>query len=294
MKRRAAIAMLLAGGGAGLALLSGCSALIAFNAIVPKDQGVLRVIENSPYGSDPRQTLDIYRPMTGGRDLPMIVFFYGGSWNSGSKDGYAWVGRALAARGFVVVIPNYRLVPKVRYPAFIEDGAAAIGLALRIAEPLGADPNRIVIAGHSAGAYNAAMLAYDERWLGKDRARVRGFIGLAGPYDFLPLDGPAVRAAFAQTADLQSTQPVAYVDRRDPPAFLGVAGDDRVVKAKNAINFGRKLKAAGVAVEVKTYPGVGHAGLVTAIAKPFRGRADVLDDMTRFAAQVTAKTPAAN
>lgn len=287
MRRRSVIALLMAGTGAGALALTGCTPLTAFNAVIPKDNGVIKLIDNAAYGPDPRQRLDIYRPMTPNRHLPMIVFFYGGSWNSGDKDGYAWVGRALAARGYVVVIPNYRLVPQVRYPAFIEDGAAAIGLAIRIAESIGADPNWIIIAGHSAGAYNGAMLAYDERWLGKDRARVHGFIGLAGPYDFLPLDGPAVTAAFASARNLKSTQPVEYADRRDPPAFLAVAGEDRTVHPRNAANFARKLKAAGVPVEVKTYPKVGHAGLVTAIAKPFRGRASVLNDMVEFAARVS-------
>lgn len=288
MKRRSAIGLLLAGAGASALALSGCTPLTAFNAIVPKDRGVIRILTDSPYGPDPRQRLDIYRPMSPARDLPIIVFFYGGSWNSGSKDGYAWVGRALAARGFVVAIPDYRLVPQVRYPAFLHDSAEAVRLVARIAGSLGADPDRIVIAGHSAGAYNGAMLAYDERWLGADRARVRGFIGLAGPYDFLPLDGPATRAAFGSAGNLSATQPIEYADRRDPPAFLAFGSEDRTVHPKNTINFARKLEAVGVAVERRTYPKVGHAGLVTAIAKPFRGRAGVLEDVAGFARTVTA------
>jgi acetyl esterase/lipase len=289
MRRRDLLAVLAAGSTAGLALLSGCSLLSAFNAIVPQDNGVARVISDAAYGPDPRQRVDVYRPVSPARDLPIIVFFYGGSWNSGDKSGYSWVGRALAARGFVVAIPNYRLVPKVRYPAFVEDGASAVRLIIRIAESLGGDSNRIILAGHSAGAYNAAMLAYDEQWLGRDRARVRGFIGLAGPYDFLPLDGPAVEAAFAGAADLKATQPIEHVDRNDPPAFLGIASEDRTIHPKNAINFGGKLRAASVPVEIKSYPRVGHAGLVTAIAKPLRGRANVLNDIAEFARAESAE-----
>lgn len=281
MRRRTAIALLSAG--AGLFTLSACSRLTAFNAVIPKDNGVARVVASAAYGPDPRQRVDIYRPASPARDLPIIIFFYGGSWNSGDKAGYSWVGRALAARGFVVAIPDYRLVPRVRYPAFVEDSAAAVALVTRMAGKLGADPDRIVLVGHSAGAYNAAMLAYDGRWLGRERTRVKGFIGLAGPYDFLPLDGPEVRAAFGEAPDLRATQPVAYVDRNDPPAFLGVAGKDRTIGLKNAISLERKLEVAGVPVELKTYPDVGHVGIVTAIAKPLRGRASVLEDIVRFA-----------
>lgn len=268
--------------------VNGCSPLAAFNALVPKDSGVIRVITDSPFGRDPRQRLDIYRPMTDATNLPIVVFFYGGSWNSGTKTGYSWVGRALAARGFVVVIPDYRLVPKERYPGFVEDGAGAVELAVRLARTVGGDPSRIVLSGHSAGAYIAAMLAYDDRWLGANKSRIRGFAGLAGPYDFLPLSGAAIRAAFAGTTDLDKTQPINFAGEGDPPAFLATAADDRTVDWKNSDNLEARLKAVGVKVERKRYPGIGHAGLVTAIARPLRGRAPVLDDLAAWIQAVTA------
>lgn len=287
MKRRGVIAWLLAG--AGAAGLAACSPLTAFNALVPKDRGIVRAVVDAPYGRNPRQKLDIYRPRGSARDLPIIVFFYGGSWNSGTKAGYAWVGRALAAKGFVVAIPDYRLVPQARYPAFIEDGAGAVALVSRIAGSVGGDANRIVLAGHSAGAYNAALLAYDQRWLGKDHARIKGFIGLAGPYDFLPLSGVDITAAFQGTRYLANTQPVNFVDSGDPPAFLATGRDDRTVRGRNSDSLAAKLRAAGVEVVRKDYAGVGHAGLVTALAKPLRGRAGVLDDMAAFARDVTER-----
>ncbi|MEO6433784.1 MAG: alpha/beta hydrolase [Sphingomicrobium sp.] len=286
MKRYSAFAALLAGVVAtGMAA---CSPLTAFNALVPKDRGVVRALVDSPYGSDPRQTLDIYRPSGAAAGLPIIVFFYGGSWNSGTKNGYAWLGRALAARGFVVAIPNYRLVPQAPFPAFIEDGAAAVALVRQIAGKVGGDPARIVLAGHSAGAYNAAMLAYDQRWLGADHRSVKGFIGLAGPYDFLPFKGADIEAAFKGRGDPKATQPVNFIDPGDPPAFLATGSEDRTVHRRNSNALAARLKAAGITAVRKDYPGVGHAGLVTAIAKPLRGRASVLDDMTAFATQVTA------
>lgn len=270
------------------ALLNGCSALGAFNALVPKDKGVVQAISDATFGESPRQRLDIYRPTTPDRNLPIIIFFHGGSWNSGSKDGYAWLGRALAAPGFVVVVPNYRLTDDAPYPAFLQDNVAAVRFAIRNAESVGGDPRRIVLAGHSAGAYNAAVLAYDERWLGADRAHVKGFIGLAGPYDFLPFDTPVTQRVFGWAPDLPGTQPVNHVDRRDPPAFIGVAGKDGTVHPKNGNAMTRKLRVAGVPVERVDYPDVGHVGILTAIAKPLRNRASVLEDISRFAHQVTS------
>jgi acetyl esterase/lipase len=265
-----------------------CSPLSLFDALVPKDPGVQLVAKDVAFGSGPRQRMDVYRPRTtSSAALPIIVFIYGGSWQSGSKSGYSFVGRALAGRGFVVAIPDYRPVPQVRYPVFLQDNAAAVEWVIAHAHELGGDPHRIILSGHSAGAYNAAMLALDPRWLGKDRSRVRGLIGLAGPYDFLPLKGDIVQQAFGGVADPASTQPVRYVQPGDPPAFLATGAKDDFVRPRNSDSLAARLRSAGVPVERKTYPGVGHVGLLTAIAKPLRGRASVLDDMAAFAKTVT-------
>lgn len=205
-------------------LTAGCSPLGMFDTLVPKDRGTAKVASAVAYGSEPRQMLDVYAPHSdqiGGR--PVIVFFYGGSWNSGTRSGYAFVGRALAAQGFLVVIPDYRLVPAVRYPAFIEDGAAAVRWAKAHVADFGGDPARIVLMGHSAGAYIAAMLAVDDRWLKEDRRAVRGFVGLAGPYDFAPFDVEASRAAFGAWPRPNETQPVIWAGAGDPPAQIGRA-----------------------------------------------------------------------
>ena len=272
---------------APMLVVAGCTPLGAFDAFVPKDPNVVVVAHDVAYGSDPRQKVDVYRPRASAQPLPVIVFFYGGSWNSGSKSGYSFVGRALASRGFMVAIPDYRLVPKVRYPAFLQDGAAAIHWIEGHARKLGGDPNRLVIAGHSAGAYNAAMLAYDRRWLGVDQANVRGFIGLAGPYDFLPFTGSVAREAFRGTEDLASTQPVSFVKKGSPPAFLATGGKDRTVLPRNSDSLATRLTAVGSPIIRRNYPNVGHVGILTAIARPLRGRASVLDDMAMFARDVT-------
>ena len=278
-----------------LALLPACSPLKSFNALVPKDGGVALAARDAAYGSSPRQTLDVYAPRApSAGPRPVIVFIYGGSWASGTKDGYGFAARALAAGGFVVAVPDYRLVPQVRYPAFIEDGAAAVRWVRANAARLNADPDRIVLMGHSAGAYNAAMLSLDARYLGADRAGVRGFVGLAGPYDFLPLDGPITRAAFGGAADLPATQPVNAASADDPPALLLHGADDNTVFSRNSQALARRLNAVGVRADAVVYPYLGHVGIVTALSTPFRGRAPVLADALRFAREVTDAPTAAS
>lgn len=273
-----------------IALLGGCSALGAFDAIVAKDTGVTTVASNQPFGPDKRQRVDVYAPRDtpASARLPVIVFFYGGSWNSGDKSSYDFTGRALAAQGFVVAIPNYRLLPKHPYPTFLQDSAAAVHWVRANAARLGGDPDRIVLAGHSAGAYNAAMLAFDPQWLDGDRQAVKGFAGLAGPYAFLPLDTQVTIDTFGKVADLPSTQPVHFASKDDPPALLMAGGKDQLVFASNSVGMAMALSEAGVPVETRVYDELGHVGIMSALAKPFRGKGPVLADLTAFARRVTA------
>ena len=213
-------------------------------------------------------------------DFPVIVFIHGGSWQDGNKDGYFFVGRALTSRGFVVAIPNYRLVPEVRYPSFLEDNAAAVTWVIEYIAQYGGDPSQIVLVGHSAGAYNAAMLALDERWLGSGRQNVRGFVGLAGPYDFLPLDGPITQAAFSNEENLDMTQPFSFATTDDPPVLLLHGADDTTVYSCNSETLRDRLTQACANVRTEIYPDLGHVGILTALSRPFRGEAPVLDDTT--------------
>lgn len=268
-------------------LVAACSPLNLLDTLVPKDGGTAKVATAVSYGSVPRQMLDIYAPRPRALDRrPVIVFFYGGSWNSGSRTGYAFVGRALAAQGFVVVIPDYRLVPEVRYPAFVEDGAAAVRWTEAHVADFGGDPARIVLMGHSAGAYIAAMLAVDDRWLKNDRKAVRGFVGLAGPYDFAPFDVDASRAAFGAWPRPSDTQPVTWAGTGDPPALLLVGADDTTVRPRNSEALRARLRDGGVSVDLRSYPKTGHVGLLLALARPFRGKASVLQDVANFARKV--------
>ncbi len=273
-------------------LLAGCGSLGTFNLLVPRDRGGRRIVADAAYGRAGRQRLDVYAPLDAPRPAPVIVFIYGGSWDSGTKSEYAFVGAAFAAQGFVTVVPDYRLVPSVRFPGFIEDCAAAVRwVAEHIAEH-GGDPNRIVFVGHSAGAYNAMMLALDAHYLrdaGVDASRVRGVAGLAGPYDFFPFDVDSTRNAFGQAPDPQLTQPVHFARGDAPPLLLLWGEADTTVGPRNLQNLERAVRAAGGTVETKTYPGVTHVGIMLALSRPLRERAPTLADVTGFARRVSAR-----
>lgn len=268
----------------GGSLTAACTPLSLFATLSPKDPAS-HVARGQAYGAAPRQRLDVYAPRRGPTPAPVAVFFYGGSWDSGRRQDYNWVGRALASRGFLTIVADYRVYPEVRYPGFLDDGAQAVAWASRNAGRLGGDGRRLVLVGHSAGAYNAVMLALDGRYLssaGVDPKSVRAMAGLSGPYDFLPIRSEITERIFGGVDDLPATQPLAYVRPGSPPAFLATGAADDMVWPSNTVALASKLREAGVPVEERHYEGVDHANMVLALSRPLRGRAPVLDEMTGF------------
>jgi len=250
-----------------------------------------RMTSDIAYAPGARRSLDVYRPTSSGESAPVVVFFYGGNWQDGEKSTYRFLGAALASRGLVAVVPDYRVYPEVRFPGFVEDGARAVRWAHDHAAEFGGDPRRIVLMGHSAGAYIAAMLTYDRRWLaavGLDRDRdVRGLVGLAGPYDFLPLRKPVFKAIFGPDDRLATTQPINFVEGGAPPAFLATGRDDDIVDPGNTTRLGRRICEKNGAATVRIYDGIGHRLLIGAFAAPLRGLAPVLRDTVTFIGKVT-------
>lgn len=217
-----------------------------------------------------------------------MVFFYGGAWNSGSRTHYAFAARALAAMGYMVVVPDYRLVPEIEYPAFVKDCAAAIAWVSDHIAAYGGDPGRLVLAGHSAGAYNAACLALDPRWLGPElRNAIVGLIGLSGPYDFYPFDGPISQRVFGKADNPRQTQPINHVGPDAVPMLLVSGGRDRLVLPRNSVNLSAALQAFGVPATLRLYPRLGHAGILFCLSLPLRWMAPVLKDCRAFLAEVT-------
>ncbi|GAU85818.1 alpha/beta hydrolase [Bosea sp. BIWAKO-01] len=270
--RRALVPLLTA------AALPGCAAL--------RPGALTEDARDIPYGRHPRQRMDIYVPQGGGTARPVIFFIHGGSWATGEKETYAFVGDAFSARGFVTVIADYRLVPEVRFPAFIEDGARALRVVHDTITRYGGAPQRIELVGHSAGAYNAMMLALDRRYLaaaGLSPSAIRSAVGLSGPYDFLPLVIDVTRAAFGNARDPAQTQPISFARRDAPPIFLATGSDDTTVPPRNSKQLADALTKAGAkTVALKIYPGLGHADTIAAMSVALRWRAPVLDDVVGF------------
>jgi len=286
------LAFAAAGLSALVLTLAACSPLTLLNATVPA--GTHADTLDVPYGPDPRQRLDIYRPVepapAGG--YPVVVFFYGGSWNRGERADYRFVGEALASRGIVAVLADYRLYPQVRYPGFLEDCARALAFTLDEAGHYGGDARRVFVAGHSAGAYNAAMLALDRRWLaarGHVPEELAGWIGLAGPYDFLPIGNPEVKPVFNDPDYPPGSQPIQHAGAAAPRSFLAAARSDALVDpVRNTEGLAARLRQQGVPVSLKLYDHVNHLTLAGAFARPLRPLAPVLDDMAGFVLETPA------
>ena len=263
MRQRRATAILAA----LLALLAGgCTRValgIANGGIAPPDATVT-------YAPAHGLRLDVYRPATA-EAAPVVVFFYGGGWTSGARDDYRFVGRRLSEAGIVAMVADYRLFPQATFPGFVEDGAAAVAWARAHAADYGGDPARVFVAGHSAGAQIAALLATDPRYLRAQGLRPRdlaGVIGLSGPYDFVIDD--ALAPIFGDRARWPEAQPLAHVDGDESP-FLLVHGDaDRRVEARDSRQLAAALQALGEPATLLMLEDAGHTAPLVALYAPSR------------------------
>lgn len=261
--------------------LVGCSPAGMVNALVPRDG--YTVVQDLAYGDGPRHRLDLYLPEKPG-PAPVVVFFYGGSWQAGARGDFRFVGQALADRGYVVAIPDYRLYPEVRIDGILADAAKAVGwIATHGATAAGRPLAPLFLMGHSAGAYNAVMLTLDPRWLGRlgrtPCDTVHATVGIAGPYDFLPLRDRNLKAIFGPEPDRPRTQPITWASGDAPPLLLVTGDDDLTVRPRNSTALAARIDAEGGVATVRHYPGVGHLTVIGAFARGLRWYAPVLDDV---------------
>ena len=267
---------LLLGISAALALAA-CSGADLVNGLTPKEGYSLQA--DIAYGSGPRHRIDLYLPEEG-EPKALVLFFYGGSWERGERGDYLFVGQAFASQGVALAVPDYRLYPEVRFPVFLEDAAAAVAWA-KANHDL-----PVFLVGHSAGAYNAVMLALDDRWLGaaglKACGDLAGVIGLAGPYDFLPLKDPDLKIIFGPPEGRAATQPITYVTSEAPPLLLLSGDADGVVDPRNSTVLAARQRAAGGEAAARLYEGLGHIRIVGALSSPLRNSAPVLEDILSF------------
>jgi acetyl esterase/lipase len=278
-----------------IASLAACSPAALLNAVIPK--AGYDITSGLAYGTEARQRLDVYAPGEAVGPAPVLVFFYGGSWRNGSRENYRFIGEAFASRGYVVVIPDYRLYPEARFPVFVEDGAKALKWVERNVLQHGGDSQRVFLAGHSAGAHLAALLLFDPGYLaavGFDRGRIVGFIGLAGPYAFDPLAYESTRAVFSTVENSDQARPIAFVDKNAPPVLLMHGLSDKTVELINAEKLAARLRKVGNDARLFAYPRRTHVGLLLSLAAPFRMRDSVHADMLAFMnRQSSQRRPAA-
>jgi len=265
----------------GAMLCSGCGALSVVNALSPSGHYVSET--DRGYGSEPRQRLDVYRPVAVTPDAPVVMFFYGNGWREASRGDFEFVAASLTDAGYIVVIPDYRGHPEAAFPDFIEDGAAAVAWAEEHIEGLQDGQRRLFLAGHSAGAQIAALLAFDRRYLDAldDAPTVAGFIGLSGPYDFLPLEDGYLQEVFPEPLRERS-QPINFVSADAPATLLVHGADDTRVLPGNSVHLLQALRSHGVPARLEIYPDTGHARVVAALAPPLEFLAETLDDVIRF------------
>jgi len=275
---------------------NGPAVLNTLDRAVGGTQGA-EVVARASTGDHPEQKVIVWGRTdeeARGEALPVAVFVHGGSWRDGDPDDYGFVGRAMVPQGFVTVLGGYRLGKAGIYPAMLEDAAAVIAWTRDNIARYGGDPDRIVLIGHSAGAYNTVTSVLDPRWL--DRAGVsmdaiKGVIGLAGPYDFAPFDSESTIAAFGHVDPPEPTQPIAYFDdaaQRNLPQMLLVHGEqDDTVKIRNSRALAAKLETAGSSPITLYYPDMDHSDPLIAFAAPVRARSRAFEFISGFARAVT-------
>lgn len=268
---------------------NGPAVLDRVDSIAGPASGV-ELVEQARYGPDAEQKLRVYRNGGAGERQPVFLFFHGGAWAHGDPDDYGFIARNIAPEGYVVVLGGYRMNERGRYPAMLEDTAAASRWVRDNIARHGGDPDRIVLSGHSAGAYNSVQVALDRRWLDKagvPASSISGVVGLSGPYDFHPFDTPRSKAAFESVGAGPDSQPVNHASP-DAPAMLLVHGEaDTVVRPRNSRALAKALGEAGAPVETLYLPDKNHNDPLLALTHPWRRDPQVFDRVARFLREVT-------
>jgi acetyl esterase/lipase len=252
--------------------------------------GDYRLTSNLAYGSNAMQQLDVYHVERSPDSPPaaVLIFYYGGCWGACTdlhKADYRFVAQSLVDENTVVVIADYQQYPDVLFAGIMTDVTAVVTWVENNIGSYGGNPKQLFLMGHSSGAHLASMLALDEQYLPTaTQANIRGFIGLAGPYDFLPFTKPYQPILFGPESHYPASQPINYVDGKEPPLLLLYGQDDDTVGEKNMLNLSAAVKASGGQIESKTYPGLSHSGLLAALSIPLRASNTVREDIRVFIA----------
>jgi len=291
------IAVVVAGIGLQMAINRNGPAVL--NTVDRLTGGARDVVAVSPvaFGPEAGQKVYVYHPeQEQSSPLPVLLFVHGGSWRDGDPDDYDFIARSFVPEGFVVVLAGYRMFPDAVFPGMLEDTASALAWTKANIAEHGGNPDHIVLAGHSAGAYNVVMTTLDPQWLAKkglSKDSVAGVVGLSGPYDFYPFDSESTINSFGPAADPHSTQPVNFTGDAAPPMLLIHGETDTVVYPRNTIELARRLQQAGSLVQTQYYSEMDHSAPLIQLASPWRGRTDLHQITVEFARnpqQVQAQT----
>lgn len=272
-------------------LMSACTPIKVLNSLVPENGYSL--ISALAYGTNARQKLDIYLPKAADQSTKLdsaklkkvIIFYYGGNWDSGERADYKFAAEALVSHGYIVVIPDYRVYPEVLFPALMADPVSAAKWVKTNIKKYNGDANKVFLAGHSAGAHIAAMMAINPEYLAEVSLKPNDFagvIGLAGPYDFLPLKSERLKIIFGPEAQQWKSQPINFVDGKNPPLYLAVGMKDNTVWPRNTFNLAKKIKQNNGIAEVYEFASYGHVDMVSKLAKPLRGNGELLKSVITF------------
>ncbi|MGX7951128.1 alpha/beta hydrolase [Tsuneonella sp. HG249] len=265
------------------------------DARFPRERDI-RLQARAAFGDHDAQRVELWVPAgaapAGG--WPLVVFVHGGGWHSGAPQDYRFVARTLGDAGFATALVGYRLVPEGRFPAMLEDTAGGIRWAIDRSTQADVDARRIALAGHSAGAYNVLMMGLDRQWLaaaGVEHGTIGGIVSMAGPADFYPFTSESASNALGHVADPRQTQPIAFAQPDAPPIQLLHGGADTVVRPRNSRRLADALREAGGTVELREYKGMGHAGIIMGLSKPFAQQGIVSRPMVEFLRMATGSPP---
>lgn len=273
-----------------LSVACGCSPRAALERLVLAER--VERVAGIPYGDGPRQTLDVYRPRRPAANAPVVIFLYGGRWKYGSKNDYLLVANTFARRGWITVIPDYRLYPEVLFPGWVTDGAAAVRWTVDHIGRHGGDSRNIFVIGHSAGGHTAALLALDDRYLtsaGVSAGTVRGYVSVAGPVD-TTWTAPDVQRLMGPRETWPLTYPATHVNGTARPLLLMHGTADDVALPVSSTRLAARIQARDGCARARLYRNLNHVDIAAALALPTLRVAPVLDDLERFIRNPIAAT----
>lgn len=237
--------------------------------------------------------LDIYTDANWEVDTkrPVLVFFYGGGWSWGDKVYFKFVADSFVDKGYVVVIPNYTLYPKAKYPEFVKDGAKAVSWVHRNIEQRGGDINQLFVAGHSAGAYIAAMVAFNDQYLAAENqptSIIKAIAGIAGPYNFTPKEQKYIDVFGKENFTDMKIQN--HINGNEPSALLIHSEGDTTVGQFNQTLMAEALGANEDSVETLLYgQDITHVKVLMKLHPWFANNVDVAADIDAFFKRVNSK-----